>query len=94
LFSYGGETFVQTGSWDTGYPGDPLLNTKSVNNQVKLHLDYAYSANSEYYLGYEFDSLDTADWQLIGAAPGQVLTGNLPPKYNVSKFTAAMKIKL
>ena len=55
LLSYGGETFVQTGSWDTGFPGDPLLNTRSVNNQVKLHLDYAYSATSEYYLGYEFE---------------------------------------
>jgi len=94
LFSYGGESFVQVGNWDTGYPGDPLLNTRSVNNQVKLHMDYAYSPTTEYYLGYEFDSLDTADWELIGATAGQVLTGNLPPKYNVSKITAAMKIKL
>ena len=93
-FSYGGEGFVQTGTWDAGFPGDPKLSTKSVNNQVRLHADYEYDKNTSLYLGYEFDSLDTSDWALVGASVGQVLTGDVPAKYNVSRIIAAATVKL
>lgn len=93
-FSYGGQQFAQSGNWNSGFAGDPELNTKSVNNQVKIHADYDYSARTSFYFGYQFDSLDSSDWALVGASVGQVLTGDVPPKYNVSKFTVAMTVKL
>lgn len=93
-FSYAGEGFVQTGTWDLGFPGDPRLSTKSVNNQVRMHADYEYSKDTSFYLGYEFDSLDTSDWAMVGASVGQVLTGDVPAKYNVSKIIAAMTVRL
>ncbi len=93
-FSYGGQAFAQSGDWNLGVPGDPMLNTKSANNQVKLRAVYEYSPSTSYYLGYKFDSVDTNDWALVGASVGQVLTGDIPPKYNVSTITVAMTMKL
>lgn len=92
--SYGGEAFAQSGTWALGDQGDPQLNTKSVNNQIRVHAVYNYSPDTTMYLGYQFDSLDTNDYALLGASVGQVLTGDLPARYNVSKITAAMTIKL
>ncbi len=98
-FSYGGERFVQSGSWDTGeagqtYGGDPLLNTGSGAHHVKLSATYDYSQATSYYLSYQFDSLSSEDWALIGPTVGQVLTGNIPPRYNVSTIMAAMTLRL
>ncbi len=99
IFSYGSQAFAQSGSWTTGeghqlIGGDPLLNTKSANNQIKLHATYDYSSATSFYFGYQFDSLDMTDWALVGASVGQVLTGDVPPKFNVSTFTIAMTVKL
>jgi MtrB/PioB family decaheme-associated outer membrane protein len=92
--SYGGEHFAQSGNWNSGFPGDPILDTKSLIHQLKLHADYQYSERTSYYFGYEFDSLDNTDWALVGATVGQVLTGDVPAKYNVSKIMVAMTMKL
>ena len=53
-----------------------------------------YDKNTLLYLGYEFDSLDTSDWALVGASLGQILTGDVPAKYNVSRIIAAATVKL
>ncbi len=98
IFSYGSQGFAQSGAWSTqgtqNFGGDPQLNTKSVNNQVKLRAIYDYTSSVSLFLGYQFDSLDESDWALVGKTVGQVLTGNIPPKYNVSTITAAVTLKL
>lgn len=99
IYSYGDQAFAQSGSWTSGeagqtFGGDPLLNTASANHQVKLHATYDYSSNTSFYFGYQFTSLDMTDWALVGASVGQVLTGDVPAKYDVSTFTAAMTMKL
>jgi hypothetical protein len=33
-------------------------------------------------------------WALVGGSVGQVLTGDIPPKYNVSKITAAITMQV
>ncbi len=98
-FSYGGEQFVQSGSWSTDqagqtFGGDPLLSTGSGIHHVKLHAAYDYSADTSYYVSYQFDSLAAADWALIGPTAGEVLTGNVPSKYNVSTIMAAVALRL
>ena len=92
--SYGGQAFAQSGTWALGDQGDPMLNTKSTNNQVRVHAVYSYSPDTTMYLGYQFDSVDTNDFALLGASVGQVLTGDLPARYNVSRITAAMTVRL
>ena len=92
--SYGGEAFAQSGTWALGDQGDPLLNTKSVDNQFKVHAVYEYSPRTTLYFGYQFDTVDTNNWALLGASVGQVLTGDLPPRYNVGRITAALTMKL
>ena len=82
--SYGGQAFAQSGTWALGDQGDPMLNTKSTNNQVRVHAVYSYSPDTTMYLGYQFDSVDTNDFALLGASVGQVLTGDLPARYNVN----------
>ncbi len=94
IVSYAGQEFAQSGTWNLGFAGDPLLTTKSVDNQIKIHADYDYDVHTSFYLGYQFDSVDTSNFSLVGKLPGFVLTGDLPPKYNVSKFTAAMTLTL
>ncbi len=99
IYSYGNQGFAQSGSWTTGeghqlIGGDPLLNTKSSNHQFKVHATYDYSSDVSLYLSYRFDSEDTTDWALVGASVGQVLTGDLAPKYNVSTIMAAITMKL
>jgi MtrB/PioB family decaheme-associated outer membrane protein len=98
-FSYGGERFNQSGSWNTdeagqAFGGDPLLSTGSGIHQVRLHATYDYSANTSMYIGYQFDSLAMSDWALVGPTVAQVLSGNIPPRYNVSTIMAAMTIHL
>jgi len=99
VYSYGNQRFVQSGSWTSGeadqpYGGDPLLNTSSANHLFKVHATYDYSPATSFYLGYQFASLDMTDWALVGASVGQVLTGDIPAKYNVSTVMAAMTLKL
>jgi hypothetical protein len=95
IFSYGNQVFIQTGSTSTseggGLPATPRLSTGSANDQVRIHASYQLTESFEMYLGYEFDSLDMSDGSLVGATAGQVLTGDLPAKYNVSTFMAAVK---
>jgi MtrB/PioB family decaheme-associated outer membrane protein len=98
-FSYGGEHFNQSGSWDTAeagqtFGGDPLLTNTSAIHQFTIHATYDYSPGTSFYLGYQFDSLSMSDWALVGPTVGQVLTGNIPPKYNVSTIRAAMTLRL
>ncbi|MDE2184488.1 MAG: MtrB/PioB family decaheme-associated outer membrane protein [Alphaproteobacteria bacterium] len=99
VYSYGAQGFVQSGSWDTTeggqtFGGDPLLNANSGIHQFRIHATYDYSPDTSYYLGYAFDSLDTSDWALVGVTAAQVLTGNVPPKYNVSRIMAGVTLKL
>jgi lipopolysaccharide assembly outer membrane protein LptD (OstA) len=99
IFSYGQQAFAQAGSWDTTeagqmFGGDPHLSTKSADNQFRIHAVYDYSSNLSFYLGYQFDSLDMSDWALVGRSVGQVLTGDIPPKYNVSTVTAAITLQM
>ncbi|MGC9953766.1 MAG: MtrB/PioB family decaheme-associated outer membrane protein [Rhizomicrobium sp.] len=99
VLSFGNQRFVQSGSWDTSeagqtFGGDPLLSTPSSNHQVKIHATYDYSPDTSFYLGYQFASLDMSDWALVGASVGQVLTGDVPAKYNVSTVMAAVTLKL
>jgi len=49
--------------------------------QFRIHAVYEYSSSVSLYLGYQFDSLDLSDWALVGRSVGQVLTGDIPPKY-------------
>jgi hypothetical protein len=98
-YSYGGNTINQSGSWDTTeagqtFGGDPLLTNGSGIHQFRIHATYDYSPGTSFYFGYEFDSLSMSDWALIGPTVGQVLTGNIPPKYNVSTIRAAMTLRL
>jgi len=93
-YSYGGEGFSQNGSWGSQAAGDPLLNTHSSIHQVKLHATYEYSEATSIYLGYQFDSLFTTDWALVGASTGQVVTGDVAPMYNVSTVMAGLTLKL
>jgi hypothetical protein len=92
VFSYGALGFAQAGTWDTGYQGDPQLNVRSTDNTLKLHASYDYSANLSLYLAYQYDSLDMNDWSKV-TNPYQVLTGDVPPQYNVSTVIAALKFK-
>jgi MtrB/PioB family decaheme-associated outer membrane protein len=92
VFSYGALGFAQAGTWDTGYQGDPQLNERSTDNTLKLHAVYDYSANLSVYLSYRYDSLDMSDWSKVTNAY-QVLTGDVPPQYNVSTVIAALKFK-
>jgi MtrB/PioB family decaheme-associated outer membrane protein len=92
VFSYGNLGFAQSGTWDTGYAGDPQLNVRSTDNTLRLHASYDYSANLAIYLAYQFDSLDMNDWSKVTNAY-QVLTGDVPPQYNVSTVIAALKFK-
>ncbi len=99
IFSYGDQAFAQAGSWDTTeagqlFGGDPHLSTKSTDNQFKIHAVYDYSSDISLYFGYRFDSLDMTDWALVGKSIGQVVTGDVPPKYNVSTITAAVTVKM
>ena len=99
IYSCGTQGFAQSGSWDTmeagqTFGGDPFLSTQSTDHQFKVHAAYDYSPDLSFYLSYRFDSLDTTDWALVGASVGQVLTGDVPPKYNVSTVMAAMTVKL
>jgi MtrB/PioB family decaheme-associated outer membrane protein len=99
VFSYGNQRFAQSGSWDTNeagqtYGGDPLLSNQSANHQFKIHATYDYTADTSFYLSYQFDSLSMTDWALVGPTVGQVLTGDLPPKYGVSTVMAAMTLRL
>lgn len=95
IFSYGSQAFIQAGSWTasegTDAAGDPRLTTKSADNQFRIHASYNVTDKCELYLGYQFDSLDMSDWALTGATVGQVLTGDVPAKYNVSTILAAVK---
>jgi len=98
-YSYGGERFNQSGSWNTDeagqiFGGDPLLSTGSGIHQIRLHATYDYSPATSMYIGYQFDSLAMSDWALIGPTVGQVLSGNVPPNYNVSTIMAAMTVRL
>ena len=99
IYSYGAQRFAQSGSWDTNeagqtFGGDPSLGTKSSNHQIRIHATYDYTSNMSFYLGYQFNSLDMNDWALVGASVGQVLTGDVSPKYNVSTVMAAVTMKL
>lgn len=93
-FSYAGQSFAQSGTWDLGYQGDPLLNTKDADNQVRVHALYDYSPSTHLYFGYEFDSVSMTNFSLVGQLAGQVLTNDMAPKYNVSTISAGVTIKL
>jgi len=93
-FSYAGQAFVQNGIWDLGFQGDPSLNTKDADNQFKLHALYTYSDRTNFYLGYQFDSVSMTNFALVGKLVGQVLTGDVAPKYNVSTISAGATLKL
>jgi MtrB/PioB family decaheme-associated outer membrane protein len=98
-FSYGGERFNQSGSWDTGeggqtFGGDPLLTNGTGIHQFKVHGTYDFSESTSVYLGYQFDSMAMSDWTLIGPTVGQVLSGKLPVHYNVSTIMAAMTMRI
>ena len=93
-FSYAGQNFAQTGTWDLGFQGDPSLSTKDADNQVKVHALYAYSDSTTLYLGYQFDSVNMSNFSLVGQLVGQVLTGDLAPKYNVSTISMGVTLKL
>ena len=88
IYSYGNVGFNENGVWNSGV-GDPYLNTRSNEHQVKLHASYVASKRLSLYASYRYDSLDTTDWALVGAFAGQVLTGDLPPKYNVHTIMGA-----
>ena len=99
VFSYGSQRFAQSGSWDTSeagqtFGGDPLLNNASANHQFKVHATFDYSPDTSFYLGYQFASLVTTDWALVGVTAGQVLSGEIPPKYDVSTIMAGATLKL
>lgn len=93
-FTYAGQAFAQTGTWDLGYQGDPSLSTKDADNIVKVHALYAYSDTTTLYLGYQFDSVDASNFSLVGQLAGQVLTNDLAPKYNISTISAGVTLKL
>ena len=98
IYSYGNVGFEQNGVWNYAeagqtYGGDPYLSTKSNEHQVKLHASYVASKSLSLYLSYRYDSLDTTDWALVGASAGQVLTGDLPPRYNVHTIMGAAALK-
>lgn len=98
VFTYGSQAFAQSGSWTLGegsqlIGGAPNLSTKSADNIVRLHAVYDYDAKTSFFFGYEFDSVDMSDWALVGKSLGQVLTGDIPPKYNVSTFTLGATLK-
>lgn len=98
VVSYGNQAFNQSGSWDNNqgsqtFGGDPNLNAGSWDNVVRLNAAYDYASDTQLFLGYQFDSLSMSDWALTGASVGQVLSGNLPAKYNVSTIMAGMKLK-
>jgi MtrB/PioB family decaheme-associated outer membrane protein len=96
--SYGNQAFSQGGSWDTTqasqtFGGDPNLSTNSMDHVVRLNAAYDYTSAAELFVGYEFDSLSMSDWAMTGASVGQVLTGDVPARYNVSTVMAGMKLK-
>ncbi len=98
-YSYGDQGFRQSGAWTSGeggqnYGGDPSLKADSTDHQVRINAIYTYSPTTTFALGYRFDSLDMTDWALVGASVGQVLTGDIPAKYNVSTFLAAVTLKM
>ncbi|MBU6445086.1 MAG: MtrB/PioB family outer membrane beta-barrel protein, partial [Alphaproteobacteria bacterium] len=98
-YSYGDQGFRQNGAWTSGeggqaYGGDPSLKTDSTDHQLRINAIYDYSPSTSFALGYRFDSLDLTDWALVGASVGQVLTGDIPPNYNVSTIMAAMTLKM
>jgi MtrB/PioB family decaheme-associated outer membrane protein len=93
-YSYGNLAFAQAGTFGSdGGVGDPHLSNTSTNHEVKLYGAYTYSPNLSLYLTYKFDSLDYSDWALVGASAYQVLTGDLPPHYNVSTIIGAVRYK-
>ncbi|MDE2029251.1 MAG: MtrB/PioB family outer membrane beta-barrel protein, partial [Alphaproteobacteria bacterium] len=96
--SYGDQRFSQNGSWDTTeagqtYGGDPSLSAGSMDHVLRLHASYDYTKAMQFYAGYEFDSLDMSDWALTGASVGQILTGDVPARYNVSTILTGLKLK-
>ena len=98
-YSYGDQGFRQSGAWTSGeggqdYGGDPRLKTDSTDHQLRINAIYTYSPTTSFALGYRFDSLDMTDWALVGASVGQVLTGDIPAKYDVSTVIAAMTLKM
>ncbi len=99
VFSYGSQAFAQSGTWDIdqagqAFGGDPLISTRSAVHQFRVTAIYDYSQSTSFSLGYRFDSLDATDWALVGRSVGQVLTGDVPPKYNVSTIMAAVTVKM
>ncbi len=93
-FSYAGQAFAQSGTWNLNFQGDPSLSTKDADNQVKVHALYEYSPRTTLYLGYQFDSVSMTDFALVGKLAGFVLTGDLAPKYNISTVSAGLTLKL
>lgn len=98
LYSYGTQAYAQSGTWanneaSQAFGGDPNLSTRNVDHQVQLFMSYAASDRLQWRLSYRYDTLDATDWALVGATVGQVITGDLPPKYNVSTVLAAMSLK-
>jgi len=98
-YSYGDQGFAQSGTWTSGeggqaYGGDPNLKADSTDHQLRINATYDYSPTTTFALGYRFDSLDLTDWALVGASVGQVLTGDIAPKYNVHTIMAAMTLKM
>jgi hypothetical protein len=96
--SYGNQTFRQSGSFDTTeagqtYAGDPRLIADSLDHIVRLRATYDYTEAAQLFFGYQFDSLSMTDWALTGVSAGQVVTGDVPAKYNVSTIMSGMKIK-
>ena len=94
IYSYGNIAFNQSGTWDNNevgqtFGGDPLLSLKSDQHQVKLHASYVASKRLSLYVSYRYNSLDTTDYALVGASAGQVLTGDVPAKYNVHTIMGA-----
>jgi predicted porin len=99
IFTHGNLAFAQAGSWTLGQGsdlvgGDPNMNDHSTDHQVKLHTVYDYSPSTQVFVGYQFDSVAMEDWALVGKSIGQVLTGNISPKYNVSTITAGLTLKI
>ncbi|MDR3415601.1 MAG: MtrB/PioB family decaheme-associated outer membrane protein [Nevskia sp.] len=92
-YSYGNEAFTQSFPAAATNTGDPLLGAHSSDNQFKVYSVYDYSKRMSVYLGYRFDSLDMTDWTLPGMTVGQVITGDLPARYNVSTVNAAFIYK-
>ena len=98
VYSYGHQGFRQNGTWandeaDQVYGGDPYLSTSNSQHQVRLHASYVASRSLSLYLSYRYDSLDTTDWALVGASAGQVLTGDIPAKYNVHTLMGAAVLR-